>query len=313
MSIWKPDFVSLRLFVAVCEEASIARAAERETIVPSAISKRIAELESAFGVELFTRTGRGMTPTVAGNAVLHHARLMLQSAEKLQVELGEYTKGVRGHVRVLANISSIVEFLPRDISAFLMQNPHIRVELQERVSSSVVASIRDGAADIGLCLGNIDTYGLEYLPYGNDRLALITHPRHPLAQRKSVSFDDILDYDLVGLQTSSRMTTFLSGLAAKKDRVLNYRTYVGTYEAACHVIAENLGIGILAVDAVRIPRTALGLQAIPLDEPWALRQIILCFRDYAQCTAPVRGLIDHLKACSDARRSGFTTSPAEPG
>src|SRR5687767_12362690 len=132
---WRPDLVSLRLFIAVCEEASIARAAEREAIAPSAISKRIAEIEQMTGVKLLARGARGVRPTPAGTAMLHRAREVMRSIEKLQAELGEYAQGVRGHVRVLANVSSIVEFLPNDVASFLARHPSVRLDLQERVST----------------------------------------------------------------------------------------------------------------------------------------------------------------------------------
>ena len=71
--MWQVDFVTLRLFVAVCEERNIARAAEREAIVASAVSKRIADLEDAIGAPLLLRHRSGVTPTPAGELLLQHA------------------------------------------------------------------------------------------------------------------------------------------------------------------------------------------------------------------------------------------------
>ncbi len=309
MATWRPDLASLRLFVAVCEEESISAAAEREAIVPSAISKRISEIEAATGATLLVRGGRGVTPTAAGAALLHHARHILRSTEKLQAELTEYGQGIRGHVRVLANISSIVEFLPADIGRFLAEHPQIRIDLQERVSRQVIDGVSEGQADLGICMGNVDPGRLQLLPYGSDRLAVICHPDHPLAGRPSLRFSELMDHDLVGLQPESGMSTFLSGLAAREGRTLNYRIYVSTYEGACHIIAENLAVGILATDAVTIPRAALGLRAVPLEEDWARRQISLCMRDYQALSGPARALADHLRARGLARQGAFGAGP----
>ena len=118
MALWRIDLVSLRLFVAVCEESSIARAAEREFIAPSAVSKRINDLESLVGSALLQRHKWGVRATPAGEALLHHARNVLRSLEKMQGDLSEYTSGVRGHIRIFANVSSIVEtLLPTDADA----------------------------------------------------------------------------------------------------------------------------------------------------------------------------------------------------
>ena len=111
------DLTSLQLFVAVCEAGSIGRAAEREFIAASAISKRLADLESALDTALLYRHARGVDLTPAGQSLLHHARNVLYGLEKMQGELSEYADGVRGHVRVHASISAVVQFLPEDLGA----------------------------------------------------------------------------------------------------------------------------------------------------------------------------------------------------
>ena len=93
------DLTSLQLFVAVCELGSIGRAAEREFIAASAISKRLSDLEATLGTTLLYRHARGVDLTPAGESLLHHARSVLYSLEKMQGELSEYADGVRGHVR----------------------------------------------------------------------------------------------------------------------------------------------------------------------------------------------------------------------
>src|SRR5882724_5732627 len=106
------DLTTLRLFIAVCEEQNLTRAANRAGIAASAVSKRMNDFELAFGVTLFRRLSKGMALTPAGEALLHHARVTLLNVEKIAVELSEYSHGVRGHVRMLANLSAIVQFLP---------------------------------------------------------------------------------------------------------------------------------------------------------------------------------------------------------
>jgi len=97
------DPVSLQLFVAVCEEGSIARAAERESLVASALSKRIAALEAEIGVPLLLRRRRGVELTPAGQALLSRAREVLGALEGLRAELGAFGQGVQGSARVLAS------------------------------------------------------------------------------------------------------------------------------------------------------------------------------------------------------------------
>lgn len=145
------DLTSLQLFVAVCELGSIGRAAEREFIAASAVSKRLSDLETAVDTALLYRHSRGVTLTPAGESLLHHARTVLFGLERMQGELSEYADGVRGHVRMHANISAIFQFLPEDLGAFAREHSQIKIDLQEHLSSDVLHAVQEGAADLGIC------------------------------------------------------------------------------------------------------------------------------------------------------------------
>ena len=152
------DLTSLQLFVAVCELGSIGRAAEREFIAASAVSKRLSDLEATVDTALLYRHSRGVTLTPAGESLLHHARNVLYGLERMQGELSEYAEGVRGHVRMHANMSAIVQFLPEDLGAFAREHSQIKIDLQEHLSPDVLSAVAEGTADIGICtLGNIAT------------------------------------------------------------------------------------------------------------------------------------------------------------
>src|SRR5881227_3783771 len=182
------DPVSLRMFVAVCDERNIARAAEREAIVASAISKRIAALEDSVGVSLLTRGRRGIEPTPAGEALLRHARDVLTAMERVHAELREFGRGVHGSVRVFASLSALSEFLPDDVGSFLARQRTMRVSLDERVSSEIVRGVREGAADFGVCWDAGDLAGLQMLAYRSVHLCAIAPSSHPLARRKRLAF-----------------------------------------------------------------------------------------------------------------------------
>src|SRR5690242_2954858 len=123
----------LELFVAVAEAGSIAKAAERCHTVASAVSKRISDMEDGFRTPLLVRGSKGVGLTPAGHALLARARGVLNQASQLNDEMLEFAAGVRGQVRVFANISSIVEFLPATLATFLGKHKEIRVHLEEHV------------------------------------------------------------------------------------------------------------------------------------------------------------------------------------
>ena len=114
----KLDPVSLRLFVAVMEENTIAAAAAREHLAASAVSRRLADLEAALQVELFTRSNRGTEPTAAAFALLNLARGVLNDLDGIASQMREYGTGVRGHVRVWPTYRPSHSFCPASCKAF---------------------------------------------------------------------------------------------------------------------------------------------------------------------------------------------------
>ncbi|MGN6703353.1 MAG: LysR family transcriptional regulator, partial [Burkholderiaceae bacterium] len=197
------DLVDLRLFVNISEENSLTRGAERSHLSLPAASTRIRNLEDSIGVKLLYRTAQGVTLTPPGQALLLHARLVLQQLEQLRGDLQEYVRGVKGHLRIFANTTAITEFLPAVLPAFLAEHPDISIDLRERLSHDIVRAVAEGRTDIGIVAGTVRTEGLETLPYRRDRLGVAAAPAHPLARRESVAFEDTLDYDYVGLPEAS--------------------------------------------------------------------------------------------------------------
>src|SRR3954470_17948621 len=97
-------------------------------------SARVQGMEAQAAVALLERGRRGVEPTPAGRALLHHARLVTGQVERMRGELGEYTRGLKGHVRLLANTAAAAEFLPEILAAFLAANPNVDIDLDERPS-----------------------------------------------------------------------------------------------------------------------------------------------------------------------------------
>lgn len=289
------DLTSLQLFVAVCELGSIGRAAEREFIAASAVSKRLSDLEAAVDTALLYRHSRGVTLTPAGESLLHHARTVLFGLERMQGELSEYAEGVRGHVRMHANISAIVQFLPEDLGAFARAHSQIKIDLQEHLSSEVIQAVREGAADLGIC--NVSATAEDELhtrPYRTDRLVLVVPQGHALQARDSVRFEEVLDWDIVGLHGGSSISLAMRHAAAQARRALRQRIQVTSLDAMCRMIDNGLGVGLLPDRAFALMHGVGRLAAVQLQEPWAQRELRLVARDFDALPVTARLLVEHL-------------------
>lgn len=296
------DLTSLQLFVAVCELGSIGRAAERESIAASAVSKRLSDLEATLDTPLLYRHARGVDLTPAGETLLHHARSMLFSLDKMQGELSEYAQGVRGHVRIHANISAIVQFLPEDLAGFVARHEQVKIDLEERVSAEIIGAVQEGEADIGICNPQVHVGSLQARPYRQDRLVLVVPADHRFAALPGIRFADTLDEDHVGLHSNSAIYLAMRRAAAAAGKGIQLRIRVTGLDAMCRMIHNGLGIGLVPDRAFELLRHIGQLRAVPLLDDWAVRDIQVLARDFAALPVTARMLVDHL--CGAAPTAG---------
>jgi DNA-binding transcriptional LysR family regulator len=146
----KMDLPGLQMLVAAIEAKSLSKAAERENLATSAASKRIAELERRLGTTLLVRHGRGVEPTPAGAALYHRAKAILRSVELAQNSVAEFGMSGQPKIRLAANRSSIIQFLPQALSRYYVSEPNVQIELQERYSYDIPRLIADADSDIGI-------------------------------------------------------------------------------------------------------------------------------------------------------------------
>src|SRR5947208_6904945 len=184
------DLVDLQLFVAVAETRSITNGAGRVHLALASASERIKGLEDALGVLLLTRGRRGVDLTPAGESLLDHARVLLHNVEAMRGDLLAFARGVKATVRLLANTSSISEYLPKALAVFLSQHPHISIDVEERESADIARAIASGGADLGLAAENALPDNTERIPFSEDRLLLVAPRAADLANRRHVDFSE---------------------------------------------------------------------------------------------------------------------------
>lgn len=298
------DFITLRLFNTIGDELNLTKAAEREHLALAAVSKRITDLEDELGVQLLYRLAKGVALTPAGHALLHHARNVLSNLERLDADMSEYSQGVKGHVRMYANTSSIIQFLPEDLSSFLYQHPEIKIDLEEKMSAEIIHAVREGLTDIGIYNGHVPAEGLRIFPYRRDHLILIAPPDHPLASRSEVSLRDVADYDFVALRQDSSLYGLVCQAAQQMEITLRTRIQVHSFDAICRMIEAGLGIGILPHRAAQPHIRSMRIVGVPIPEAWAQRKINLCVRDYNSLSAITKQMVDHLSSSSSVAANG---------
>ena len=316
------DLTTLNLVLAIAETRSITRGAEREHLALAAASKRLSDLETRLGVALFDRRARGVDATEAGRALVRHIRSLNASLHALESEVVEFSRGIKGHLRIAANASAIAECLPADLAAFSQAHPGIRISLEDLTSAEVQAAVASGRADVGIFVPPQHEARLSCRPYraGENvgELAVLVPQGHGLAARGHVAFDALLDFDIVGLHLGAAVHELMRERAQALGRTLNVRVQVRGFDAIAQLVEAGLGVAVLpAVVAHRFARI-FAVQPLALDDDWARRSYLLAVRtqDVLPAVLPtvVQRFVDALcpsppVAPPDPDQAAATTAP----
>ncbi|MFJ5138806.1 LysR substrate-binding domain-containing protein [Streptomyces sp. NPDC088707] len=170
----------LRYFVAVAEEGGFGRAAERLSIVPSAVSQQVARLERAWGVVLFDRTTRRVLLSAAGERMLPEARAVLAAADRTARVAADVAAGEDGVLR-LGIVHGPEERLNRILAALASWAPLLQVRLRSLPVADRLAAVRSGELDAALVRAVGSAPGLTLLPLWRDPLHVAVPASHPLA------------------------------------------------------------------------------------------------------------------------------------
>ena len=302
----RTDIPALLLFVAAVEEKSLSRAAEREHIVTSAASKRIIELERQLGVVLLHRHGRGVEPTPAGAMFYQHARAVLRGLRLAEEAVADFAPTGMAKIRLAANRSTLLHFIPTLIGRYLARAPDTRIDLLERLSFDIPRLVIEGEADIGVYHALRPAPGLSSWPYIHDRVVLVVPLGHALAARAGLRLEEAVEEEFIGYFPSHSFEAFMELAEQGLSRPLDVRVQVTDFEARCKLVQEGVGLALMPEQGARTPAAAMGLACVPLLDEWATRQYYLCVRDSAGLKPPVAGLLEHLL---QAGRAGAEPHP----
>ncbi|MES2183849.1 MAG: LysR substrate-binding domain-containing protein [Pseudomonadota bacterium] len=289
------DLTDLRLFLNVHAAGTITAGAAATHMTLASASERIRGMEDTVGAPLLLRDRRGVRLAPAGQALVHHARLVLQQVEQMQGELGAYGAGIAGHVRLLCNTSALSEHLPELLAGFLAAHPRIAVDLEERASHQIVDALRSNLADIGIVSDAADLEGLCVLPFRPDPLVLVVPRGHALAARASVTLAEVIDQPFVGLAEGSALHAHVAQQARRLGRQPDYRVRLRGFEAVCRMVGAGIGIAIVPQKAAARLARSSRVHRVALGDAWARRALVLCVRQPEALAAPAALLLAQLR------------------
>lgn len=288
------DSVTARLILLLAETGSIGRAAEREGIASSAVSRRVSDLEGRLGVVLFDRSAQGVKLTKAGEAYAEGCRTVLRSIADLDAIMDDFSSGHLGSLRLACTSSALTGRLPELLAKFAAKFPGIEIAIAEMGAAKALLALDEGQADIAIVSDNYDFSRFEIRPFEDERVWVLVPPEHELAgqieQRKSVSFATLIPHAIVGIHQTGSLDRLLAEAAAKEGKKLTEALRVESFPALVRMVEAGFGIGFLRSTSLHL-LAGTDLVCAPLSESWAMRQLLVARRKSSPLSAAMKSFV----------------------
>jgi DNA-binding transcriptional LysR family regulator len=282
----------LEYFVAVAEEASFTRAAERVHVAQPGVSAQVRRLERELGHDLLDRSERTVRVTDVGAAVLPYARAALDAVAGARTAVDEMTGLVRGRVAVGMVTACTFGGLFDLLADFHRNHPGVDVLLSEDHSAHLVDAVRHGRLDLAL-VGLADTAppGVELLVVADEAVVAGVAPGHALAGRSEIALEELARHPLISLPPGTGLRACLDQACARAGFEPAVALEASSPGVVAQLAAEGLGVGIVPESG----GAPLGLHPLPIVPPMR-GQLALAWRESGPSSPAARTLVSEAQA-----------------
>ncbi len=249
----------LQVFLIAAETENFSETGRRFNISQPAVSMQIRSLETALGTDLFHRSGRHITLTESGHALVPMARDLVSRAIQIEETVASMQGSVVGLLRLVCSTTSGKYILPKLIARLRDKHPQVQVICHVNTRDLALKMLLDGEAQIGITSLRVPYKDVEFRPFVTDRIVLIAPPDHPWAQRgEAVSPAELMEQNLILREEGSGTREALGDALAWHDLSVNHLNVVmvlGNSEAIRMAVQEGIGLafvsGLAAADGIR--------------------------------------------------------------
>lgn len=247
------NYNHLMIFLAVAEEGSVSRGADRLCISQPAVSKQIGVLEASLRARLFDRLPKGVRLTEAGRLLLGYARRLSALEREAEQAMAELQGLTRGSLTLGASLTVGAYLMPELLAEYGRRFPHIALTLEIANTENIQRMLRAGRLDLALTEGFADDPDLDAAVFAHDELVAIAPPGHPLLAEAPVPAARLLQEPLILREPGSGTRAVLERALTALGLTVTPLMSLGSTEAIKRAVAAGAGLAVVS-------RLALGLE-----------------------------------------------------
>lgn len=282
----------IRAFCYATRTGQFQEAADLLFISPSALSRRIASIESAIGGQVFHRSTRHVRLTTLGAAFYEQVGPLLAQMDGCLSKAMRMAQGDEGRL-VFASVATVAySFLPDVLAQFQLQHPHVYVAVRDGIATSITGLVEQGHAEFGISTQMAFGTAIAAQKIGTYGFNIVGASHHPwLATRQAATWQDLAGQKIVGLNPLSSTRLHVDGELASAGIDLPWTMEVEQFSALLGLVQDGRHMAVLPTlfDAGRY-----GLKALPVTGPAIQRHLFFVKRRDSSLSPQAQTLADLL-------------------
>jgi DNA-binding transcriptional LysR family regulator len=284
------DLYELETFLAVVEEGSFSRGAQRLHRTQPAVSQAIRKLENDLGEALFDRSSRHGQLTDAGMLLREYAEKLLNLRGEVRAALTELRSVERGKLSIAANEFTSLYLLPL-LHEFRRACPMVRVSVTRSLASRVPEAVLNHSVELGMLSFAPEDAALRSVVVATDELAFVVHPRHPLAGARQADIRELGAQSFVAHHVPSPHRAKVLAAFKRRKTPLNMDVELPTLEAIRKFVAMGNGVALVPAVCVQGEIARGELVRVPVPELQFERKIRIVYRRKAVLSHAARAFL----------------------
>ena len=271
------DFDQLHTFLEIVRLKSFSKAAQTCYRTQPAISAQVRQLEQELRADLFERFGSKISLTTAGRIFAQYAEQMLDLRRRVQDAIAELENNPRGELVIAANEATCIYVLPQVFSEYRRLFPAVQLQVLRSYGSRVVEAVMENSADFGLTQLPVEEKRLQVVTVHRDEIKMIAPVDHPMADRKSVLPQDVVDGFLILPKYGKTRTRLNEWLEPVEDDV-RISMELDSSEMMKRFVIAGMGVSFVAASNCQEEISAGKLKAVSLAPEPLMRRLGLIYR-----------------------------------
>ena len=305
------DLPQLEHFLAVVEEGSFTRAAERMSRTQPAISQSIKKLEDEVGAPLFARDVHDLSLTEAGKVLVEYARKMVRARDDSMRELGALKSLKTGTLTIAAHESAAVYLLPAPLRQYLGRFPDVKVGIYRSPLTEIPRQVLDREVHVGFVKEEPGFHELKCVDVHADDMVLVAPPQHPLVGRAGVCVRDLGNEPFVVHHLCSATEQKILRLFAEHHTPCRIAAELWSFENVKTFVREEVGLAIVPGITVRQELADGTLARVPLRELSMPRRTLMVYRDQGYVSDSASELIKLVRSFNWEHVPAVAAAPAK--